>query len=450
MPNYRTMSIRIKRGHKLYSYFKDISLKVNNLYNTTNFFVRQVFSGISKKQDDRQPNETYVIDTINAAISGKFSPISPENSSVNYYALDHVFKVTSNKDYYALPSHTNQHIMKEVFEAWKSFFNSIKDYSKHPEKYTGRPNLPRYAKKGGYKTITFTNQTCIIKDDKYLKFPKTKQTLNIGKLGMVGKLKEVKVIPSVAFFTVQVVFDIGEQPVVKLNESNVIGIDLGVNNFAAITNNKGLQPFIINGKGIKSTNQYYNKMRAHYYGILRRGMAQKEGLFYSRRLNRLNTKRNDRMKDFMHKASKKVIEYCIKNDIGTIVIGKNAGFKENVKLRKKDKQAFIAIPYTLFIQYISYKAEFYGIKVIITEESYTSKASFVDRDKMPVYRMEDIDSCIFNGKREERGLYRTGNGIFINADCNGSGNIIRKVFPDAFHGRGDRGVVGTPKVLSIA
>lgn len=118
-----------------------------------------------------------------------------ENSFVNYYALDHVFKMTSNKDYYALPSHTNQHIMKEVFEAWKSFFNSVKDYSKHPEKYTGRPNLPRYAKKGGYKTITFTNQTCVIKDDKYLKFPKTRQTSNIGKLGMVGKLKEVKVIP---------------------------------------------------------------------------------------------------------------------------------------------------------------------------------------------------------------------------------------------------------------
>jgi putative transposase len=140
----------------------------------------------------------------------------------------------------------------------------------------------------------------------------------------------------------------------------------------------------------------------------------------------------------------------IRKVLTSIVIGKNEGFKENIELKKKDKQAFVGIPYAQFIQFLSYKAESYGIKMLLTEESYTSKASFVDMDKLPDYRMKDMDFCIFSGKRIKRGLYRTGNGIFINVDCNGYGNIIRKVFPDAFQGRGDRGVVGTPKVLSIA
>lgn len=449
MPNYRAMSVRIKKGHKLYPYFNDLSKKVNNLYNVTNFFVRQVFSGIMKDTADRQPNEAMVIDTINATVSGRFTPVGKDQNYVSYELLDHVFKTTKNVDYYVLPSHTNQHIMLEVFEAWKAFFRSTKDFSKHPEKYKGRPRPPRYATKGGSKTITFSNQTCVIKDGKFLKLPKTKILLNIGKLGTMGKLKEVKVIPSSDAFTLQLVMDIPQPEQGVMDEANVIGIDLGVNNFATITNNKGLQPLIINGRVIKSINQYYNKKRAYYYGILRQGKPQKEGQFYSRRLNRLNTKRNDKIKDFMHKASKTVVDYCLRNDIGTIIIGKNKGFKDDVNLRKKDKQTFIGIPYAQFVGYLTYKSKVYGIKILTTEEAYTSKASFVDRDVLPTYIKNSTTKHEFSGKRIKRGLYRTGNGIVMNADCNGSGNIIRKVVPNAFMDRGDRGVVDTPYVLSM-
>ena len=288
MSNYRSMSIRIKKGHKLYGYFDDLSKKVNNLYNTTNFFVRQVFSGAPKPPEKRQLNEIYVIDTINSTVSGRFSHVSDNNPYVNYYVLDHVFKTTWNIDYYSLPSHTNQHIMKEVFEAWKAFFRCNKDYSKYPEKYKGKPRLPGYAKKGGYKTITFSNQTCIIKERKYLKLPKTKHVLNIGKLGGIGTLKEVKVVPSTGYYTVQLVLEVPVCQSVELNKSNIIGIDLGINNFAAITNNKGSQPLIINGKVIKSINQYYNKKGACYYGILCQGRSPNEGVFCSKRMNRLH------------------------------------------------------------------------------------------------------------------------------------------------------------------
>ena len=356
------------------------------------------------------------------------------------------FKKTRNVDYYALPAHTNQSIMSEVFEAWKAFFRSRKDYSKYPEKYKGKPGLPRYAKKGGSKTITFSNQTCVIKEGRYLKLPKTKQLLNIGKLGTLGRLKEVKAVPTGRHYTIQLVMQIPATEKRELDRSNIIGIDLGVNNFAAIAHNLGLRPLII--KVIKSINQYYNKRRAHFYGILRQGKSPGQGRYSSRRLEHLDSKRNDRIRDIMHKISRRIVDYCVENDIGTMIIGKNKGFKENIKLRSNDKQAFACIPYAFFISCIKYKAEACGITLIIKEESYTSKASFIDRDTLPVYgSMEKNDE--FSGKRISRGSYRSKNGTILNADCNASGNIIRKAVPDAFVGRGDRGVVDTPYMLSI-
>ena len=144
-----------------------------------------------------------------------------------------------------------------------------------------------------------------------------------------------------------------------------------------------------------------------------------------------------------------VIAYCQKNNIGTIVVGKNNGFKRNVTLDKRNKQNFISIPYAKFLEYLTYKAEECGIEVRVTEESYTSKASFVDNDDMPAYNQVTTKDRSFSGNRVMRGLYYTKQGKRINADCNASGNIIRKVFPNAFNGRGDRGVVDTPCVLSI-
>ena len=137
----------------------------------------------------------------------------------------------------------------------------------------------------------------------------------------------------------------------------------------------------------------------------------------------------------MHKIRRKVVDHCLDNDIGTIIIGMNKGFKEGIKLHKKNKQAFVGIPYALFVKYLKYKAEAYGILLIITDGSYTSKAGFADRDIMPVYdKKENTD--VFSGRRTSRGSYRTNDGMIINAECNASGNIIRKVVPDAFAGRG--------------
>ena len=478
----RTQSIRIKKGHKLYPYCDKASLLSKNLYNVTNYHIKQVFSGLQKDTEDRYPNENKVIDGINRAIpfineikvnyankrkqSELRKPsktrkhisdptiveeLDKDNPYINYSILDGYFKSINQIDYKNMPAHSNQHIMKLVFQDWKSFYKSLSDYKKNPSKYKGRPKPPRYAKKNGRKIIYFTNQTCKIKEDKYLRFPKTKEKLDIGKLGETdGRLKEVRIVPGPTYYTVEIIFE-HEVSVKQLMDEpkRIFGIDLGVNNFATIVNNVGEKPIIVNGKMIKSINQYYNKARAHYYGVLRQGKNENQGNFTSKQLTRLDIKRKDKVKDFLHKASYNIVKEAVNLNIDTIIIGKNEGFKENVILRKDVKQTFIQIPYALFIKMLTYKANAKGINVIITEESYTSKASFLDDDFMPIFGKEEKTNYKFSGKRIKRGLYKSKDGTLINADVNGAANIIKKVVPNAFS-KGNRGVVFTPLVLSVA
>ena len=447
---YRTMSIRIKKGNRLYGYFDELTRKSANLYNATNFYVRQVFSGMSKGAAQCHDNEQAVIDQVNVCLTAhpRIHEVTPETPYISYNMLDYVFKTIRHEAYYDLPAQANQQVMQEVFEAWKSFYKSIKDYATSPDKYSGRPKPPGYAKKGSRKTLTLSNQICMVKEERYLKLPKTKHRLNIGKLGVLGRLQEMRVVPANGIFTVQLVMQVEADKAPVLNHENILGIDLGVNNFAAATNNVNIRPFILNGRTLKSINQNYNQERARLTGILRHGQAPNSGAYRSKRLQRLDLKRGDKIKDFMHKASRQVVDYCVREDIVTIVVGMNEGFKSEVKLGKASKQSFMTIPYSTFLDYLEYKCEAAGIDLKLTEESYTSKASFQDRDSLPVYGKETIEPK-FSGRRIKRGLYRSQNGSLVNADCNGSGNIIRKVFPDAF-GRGDRGVVDTPVVLSIA
>ncbi|MGO1528018.1 MAG: RNA-guided endonuclease InsQ/TnpB family protein [Senegalia sp. (in: firmicutes)] len=479
----RTQSIRIKKSHNLYDYCDNMCFLSKNLYNTTNFYIRQVFSGIKKDIEKREENEKMIIDEINSTIpelndvkvaytekrkmkelkkpiserkeiseANLFDLITIDNPYTSYNLLDGVFKINKQTDYMSLPSHSNQHIMKLAFSDWKSFYASLKEYKKNPSKYKGKPKPPKYAKNDGRKIAFFSNQTCKINDN-HLRFPKTKEKLNIGKLCKTdSKLKQVRILPGPNYYTIEIVFELNIKPkAISETPERIFGIDLGIDNFATIVNNVGENPIIINGKAIKSINQYYNKKRAHYYSILRKGKSQNQGLFNSNRLNRIDLKRNDKVKDFLHKASFNIISKAMDLDIDTIIIGKNKDFKENIKLRKDIKLNFKSLPYAKFIEILKYKANEKGINVLETEESYTSKASFLDNDKIPCFddKNREKEKPIFSGKRIKRGLYKSKEGILINADCNGAANIIRKVVPNAFS-RGNRGVVSTPLVLSIA
>lgn len=212
-----------------------------------------------------------------------------------------------------------------------------------------------------------------------------------------------------------------------VDNGRYVGIDLGLDNFATITNNCGLIPLIINGKGLKSINQYYNKQISHYKSIAKRVNK----LDYTNRMSRLTNKRNNKVEDYIHKASRFLVDYCKDNEINTIIIGNNNNWKQNSKMSKKVNQNFISIPYYNFIQKVRYKAEDFGIKVVITEESYTSGTSFLDNE-LPI--KENYNKS----RRKYRGLFVSNNGIKINADVNGSYQIIKKVFPKSF----DEGIEG--------
>lgn len=373
---------QIKRTHPLWKMCDDLCFKSKNLYNYANYIIRQEF--------------------IN------------NNKWIRYRELDKILKYENV--YKEMPSHAAQQTLRLLDQNWKLFFKAIKDWSKNKEKYLGRPKLPKYKKKNGRNIVIFTNQQCKIKDG-YIKFPKTDLRL---KTKVTEGLQQVRIIPKGSIYVIEVVYKKEVSDVIR-QENRVVGIDLGLDNFVTMVNNIGETPIVINGKGIKSINQYYNKQVAHFRSILKK----QNGLDWSKRLEKLTLKRNNKIKDFMHKASRYVVKWCVKHSIDMIIIGKNNNWKKEINLDKRLNQAFTQIPYDMFIQQLQYKCEEKGIKVVLTEESYTSGTSFLDGE-MPV--KENYNK----NRRIKRGLFKSNKGIIINADVNAAYQIIKKVSPNAF------------------
>ena len=462
---YRTHQVWIKPGHRLFAYLDQACQDAKNLYNTTNFYIRQIVTAFGKNEP-LQPLQQEVLDTLASHIdvmnerrrdknrSHPFKLPSKENPFVHYNFLDALFKVMNQIDYRALPTQCSQGIMKVVFHNWNAFFASIKDYRQHPEKYNGKPHIPGYAR-NRVKEVIFSNQDCVIKERKCLKFPKTKLQLNIGKLGCTdGQLMQVRVVPSHGQYVVEMIFAYPMEKKEAVQE-HVLAIDLGVDNLATIVTTAGAKPIIVKGKIVKAINQYYNKMKAYYTSILRQGKELREGAYTSRRLERLHLKRHRRIKDIFHKVSHHIVMLAVEHNIGTIVIGHNDGWKQAPGIGRRNNQSFSHIPHQMLIEMIKYKATEQGIVVILTEEAYTSKASFLDLDPLPSYG--EKGTWTFSGKRMYRGLYKTTKGL-VHADVNGAANIMRKVFPNvsAKRANGIEGLdgnqtinVSTPLVLSI-
>ena len=215
-----------------------------------------------------------------------------------------------------------------------------------------------------------------------------------------------------------------------VDRTRVVAIDIGVENLATLTTNIGEKPIIVKGKILKSVNQFYNKVRADLQKLY-----SKEGIFDSRRLRRLTQKRNNQVKDYLHKASRGIIDYCVLHRIGTIVIGKNDYWKQSVDLGKKINQQFVCIPHSRFIDMLKYKAHEVGIEVLLTSEEYTSLCSLLDFESIERHTK-------YAGKRVSRGLFKSKEKIVINADVNGSGNILRKALPNALCADGMHDGVG--------
>nr|QNO54168.1 hypothetical protein KDLAIDDE_00005 [Methanosarcinales archaeon ANME-1 ERB7] len=341
-----------------------------NLFNEANYIIRQEL---------RQ--------------NGKWTRFSSLNNQLNKGVSD---------NYTLLPSQTANRILYTLDKSWKAFFIAVKDWKVHPEKYNEKPEPPHYKRKDGEHILIFTTQQVKIKDG-YLLFPKMTGIDPIKtRLGDDTKLKEVRIIPKGIGYVCEIVHEILVESL-NLNPDNVAGIDLGVRNIVTMANNIGERPIVIKGGFVKSMNQYYNKRRAEL-----KSTYDLQGIKNGVRLRRLHDKRNRKMKDAMHKLSRFIIDWCIRHDIGTLVIGHNDNWKQKVNLGKKNNQNFVSIPYYLLIHDLNYKGEEVGIKVIEQEEAHTSKCSFLDGESIEHHEK-------YAGKRIKRGIFRSAKGILINA-----------------------------------
>lgn len=443
---YHATKTLVKQNDALFSYFAELARLSNNLRNAALFRVRQVLTFVEKPEAQWTTNKREIHDEITAALplmGPKFKMPTKGKTFLNYGFLNALLSVTRNPDYFAekLPRQTSQQILKEVVANMKSFYAACRSYKKNPSAFTGRPKLPGYGKSGGMRKVIFTNQDCVLypcaSGGLEVKFPKTKERLYIGGMPIDGRLKQVEVLPTHGIFVVSLIWDAGAgQPEPVAEPKRICAIDLGVNNLAAITNNLGLPCLLFKGGVAKSINQYYNKQVAKIVSEQTKGSTKKfvpTEAFYA-----MCRWRENHLSDLFHKTAVRIIQWCQDNRIDTIVIGVNKFWKQASNMDKTNNQNFVQLPFDRFKKMIKYRAERVGIQVIEHEESYTSKASFLDRDEIPVYDPDNVDENVervrysFSGRRVRRGLYKTSDGTIINADLNGSANIMRKALSDVF------------------
>ena len=350
-------------------------------------------------------------------------------------------EVKTHEAYKALPTKVANDVLRLLDKNWKSYFKAVQAYRLDPSKFLGHPKLPKYKDKQKGRNILIYDFQALSKT------ALEKGIIAPSKLGITvptqqTNVQQVRIIPRCGFYMLEVVYEQAETQA-PVDPSFMASVDIGVNNLVALTSNKiGFIPRLVNGRPIKSVNQYYNKRKA--------ALQEKLGkeTRFTPHMERITMKRTRRIDHYLHTASKRIIDLLVSEGIGTLIIGKNPLWKQDPTMRKKDAQHFVGLPHARFIDMLTYKAKLVGIQVILQEESYTSKASFLDNDPIPTYGIKKEDRPIFLGKRVKHGLYQSRHGIRFNADINGSYNILRKASPDAFV-QGSRGCAVHPVWLAI-
>ena len=392
---YLTEKHIIKRSHPFYNECDRLCFQSKNIYNQGLYNVRQYYFNHKKY--------------------------------LNYYGNYDLTKTQECYDY--LPKKVFSQTLKHVDMVFKSFFALLKNK-------TVKNKIPKYLDKvnGRYVAI-FTKQAISLKEFKKTGKLRLSQT-NIyisTKLTDFSSLKEVRIVPRINCYLIEVVYEVQEKQPKKNNR--VASIDLGLNNLSTITFNTNDTPLVINGRPLKSINQYYNKKKAQYQSRL------KGGRHTSKRIYSLTDKRNNKVTDYLHKASRLLVNQLVSKNIGILVIGKNPNMKQDINIGKVNNQNFVMLPIMRFSEMVKYKCELEGINVVYHEESYTSKCSFLDSEDICKHDK-------YMGRRIKRGLFVSMNGIKINADVNGAYNIMIKAIPNAF-ADGIEGVGVHPMVVTI-
>ena len=372
-----------------------------------------------------------------------------EGEYLNYEKNYALLKTSDN--YKLLNSNMAQQILKEVDGSFKSFFGLLKLAKKG--KYSFRDcKLPKYLPKDGYTTLVIGfvrlngNKLILPYSNSYSKTHKRVE-ITIPPILLDKKVKEIRIIPkaNARFFEIQYIYE-AECVQRNLNTNNALALDLGINNLVTAVSNSG-KSFIIDGKKLKSINQWYNKQNARLQSVKDK---QHFGRKPTNRQRAICRARNNKVNDYMNKVARKIIDYCIKNDIGTLVVGYNETFQKSSYMGKQNNQSFVNIPYGQLRFKLEYLCELNGITYVKQEESYTSKASFWDKDNIPVYNNDNPQSYVFSGKRIHRGMYQCANGKCLNADVNGALNIMRKSNVVSLNTLYARGEVDTPVRIRIA
>ena len=379
-----TETHQIRPNHKLYSICDELCFKSKNLYNAALFEFRQSF-------------------------------FDKELDTLTWQNLNRIFNQNNQFDYRELPSKVSNTVLKKLGNNISSFWSLVKksDYDK-------KVRLPKYLHKtDGRFIVEFNKQTFSNKRDENNNLIICKSSLDLRIPTKVEKPQQVRIIPKSGCYVIEVVYEVEENRLKK--NQRVAAIDLGLNNLATVVTNDGDNPILISGRKIKSINQYYNKMTSKKNSLL------PYNVFTSKSLDRLWLKRNNKISYEIHKITKFLANYFDERDVSKVIIGNNSGWKNGINLGKRNNQNFVNIPYTKFINQLTYKCQLLGITVIVREESYTSKASFLDYDEIPNYK--EGAKYKFSGKRIKRGLYRSTTRK-INADVNGAYNIMVKENPN--------------------
>ena len=475
----RTVMIDIKPNHPAAPYLGKNAAVSRAVRNTANFLIRNTMTGLRKPPEERAHTETEALHTVftgiqkaNAhkddmegkaffsairkikageytglkahaflksklnGIGKRFSYPTAQNWFLNYETLDAILKHTGNAAYYSCTSQVNQQAIRKTVASWKSYFQALKDWNRNPGKYQVKPRIPGYIREQE-ATAHFTNQVCRLVHAGgrlYLGFANCDQFVCLGKDSLLpGKLVKAEVKPRYGRYRLCITYeDALQEPAVPAAPKRILGLDAGVSNFLAGVSNTGTDPFLIKGGWLKSLNQWYNKRRAKLMSVLTKGSAPRHSRKTSNSLSALSRKRNDKIRDFFYKTAHWLMRWCVEQRIEVIVIGFNKGMKQESNIGSINNQNFVTIPYVRFRSILKVVSCKYGIPIVEQEESYTSKASLLDLDELPVCGENDEDVAIFSGQRTKRGMYVSRDGKLINADINGAGNILRKAYPHAF------------------
>lgn len=373
-----------------------------------------------------------------------------EKQYLRYEANYHELKNSEN--YKLLNSNMAQQTLKDVDAMFKSFFALIK-LAKQGKYNFKHIKLPKYLPKNDYSNLIIgqirlrkDNILTIPYSNTFKKKYETKIQIKIPQILEGKKIKEIQIIPkfNARFFEIQYTYEIKEENI-QLNINNALAIDLGVNNLCACVTNTG-KSFIIDGRKLKSVNQFFNKQNAKLQSIKDKQNIKRE----TKQQYLISRKRKNKVDDYINKTCRYIINYCLVNDIGTLVIGYNQSFQSKANLGRKNNQIFTQLPFGKIREKLEYLCKRYNINYILQEESYTSKASFFDNDELPIYNADNPQTYEFSGKRIKRGLYQTKNNYLFNADCNGALNIFRKSKAVDLTVLCCRGDLDTPKRIRIS